>query len=165
MAELTDAVLRSLRRIIRATSLHSRRLGKETGLTTPQVVVLREVERHPDCSVSEVAREISLSQATVTTLLNGLEDRQLIKRTKNDHDKRRTDISLSAKGARFVQEAPLPLQENFVERFARLATWEQYAIVAALERVASMMDADGLDAAPMLDSAADLGPQSAIDPG
>ena len=36
--DLPDHVLVALRRIIRATDLHSRKLGKKTGLTTPQLV-------------------------------------------------------------------------------------------------------------------------------
>ncbi len=45
MNELHDQVLVSLRRIIRATDLHSRKLGKETGLTTPQLVVMRAIQQ------------------------------------------------------------------------------------------------------------------------
>jgi hypothetical protein len=40
-AELPDHVLVALRRIIRATDLHSRKLGKKTGLTTPQLVIIQ----------------------------------------------------------------------------------------------------------------------------
>jgi hypothetical protein len=43
-----------------------------------------------------------------------------------------------------------------VDRFSRLASWEQHSIVASLERVAAMMDADDLDAAPLLASGEDV---------
>lgn len=148
--ELTDAVLVSLRRIIRATSLYSRRLGKETGLTTAQLVVLRQVENHPGVSVSEIARQISLSQATVTSLVKQLESDELLTKRKATEDKRRIEIALTNRGQRLLASAPMPLQDNFVKRFTELQSWEQHAIVASLERVAGMMDAQKLDAAPML---------------
>ena len=152
MADLTDEVLVSLRRIIRATDLHSRRLGKETGLTAPQLVVLKDVEKHVSSSVSEIARRISLSQATVTNILNRLESSSLLTRVRSKGDKRRMEVSLTLKGKRLMTKAPQPLQDEFVERFSRLANWEQHSLVAALERVAAMMDAENLDAAPLLAS-------------
>ena len=148
--ELIDAVLVSLRRIIRATSLHSRKLGKDTGLTTAQLVVLREVEGAPAISVSDIARHISLSQATVTTLIQHLEAQELVSKQKSETDKRRLEVTLTSKGADLLASAPPPLQEDFAERFEQLESWEQYAIVSALERVAVMMDATNLDAAPLL---------------
>src|SRR3546814_14643081 len=36
-------VLTALRRIIRATDLHSKQLAREVGLTTPQAVLLQEI--------------------------------------------------------------------------------------------------------------------------
>ena len=72
MTSLDDQVLVALRRIIRATDIHSRGLAKKTGLTTPQLVILRAVADASAPTVSEIALAVSLSQATVTTLLNKL---------------------------------------------------------------------------------------------
>ena len=150
MSELHDQVLVSLRRIIRATDLHSRRLGKETGLTTPQLVVLRAVHERCSPTVSEIARNVSLSHATVTSILNRLENQGFIRRVRSEEDKRRVNVHLTTEGATLLETAPQPLQESFVNRFAALETWEQHLVVAALDRVATMMDAEDLDAAPLL---------------
>ena len=68
MSDLPDQVLVSLRRIIRATDLHSRQLGKKTGLTTPQLVIIRTIGELRDPTVSDIAKAVSLSLATVTTI-------------------------------------------------------------------------------------------------
>lgn len=47
--------------------------------------------------------------------------------------------------------APKPLQESFVQQFQDLHDWEQTMILSALERVAYMMDAQHIDASPVLD--------------
>lgn len=150
MADLQDQVLVSLRRIIRATDLHSRKLGKQTGLTTPQLVIIKAIGELRDPTVSDIAKAVSLSLATVTTILNRLETSGLVHRERSVIDRRRVIVTLTEEGEDKRSHAPKPLQDSFVDRFTRLETWEQHHIVAALERVASMMDAEELDAAPLL---------------
>ena len=150
MKDLQDEVLVSLRRIIRATDLHSRKLGKETGLTAPQLVIIKAVGSLTEPTVSDVAKAVSLSLATVTTILNRLETNQLVQRTRSKVDRRRVIVTLTPSGEALRLQAPKPLQDRFVDRFTKLESWEQHHIVAALERVATMMDAEDLDAAPLL---------------
>jgi DNA-binding MarR family transcriptional regulator len=150
MNDLQDEVLVSLRRIIRATDLYSRKLGKRTGLTTPQLVVIQAIGTLRDPTVSDVAKAVSLSLATVTTILNRLEANGLVHRERSAVDRRRVIVTLTEKGEELGASAPKPLQDSFVDRFVRLESWEQHQIVAALERVATMMDAEELDAAPIL---------------
>ena len=150
MSDLQDHVLVSLRRIIRATDLYSRKLGKRTGLTTPQLVVIQAIGTLRDPTVSDVAKAVSLSLATVTTILNRLEANGIVHRERSAVDRRRVIVTLTEKGEELGASAPKPLQDSFVDRFVRLESWEQHQIVAALERVATMMDAEELDAAPIL---------------
>ena len=159
---LEDDVLVSLRRIIRATYIHSRRLGKVAGLTTPQLVILRAVSEHPGSTVSDIARRVSLSQATVTTLLNKLEGGDLVTRERSTEDRRRVNLSLTPTGEQVLDSAPEPLQDQFASRFRNLESWEQHQLVASLERIANMMDAEDLDAAPMLATGEAL-PEQQID--
>lgn len=146
-----EEVLVALRRIIRATDLHSKRLGRSTGLTTPQLLVLQTVKKIPMATVNEVAKSISLSQATVSTILDRLEAKELITRQRNTQDKRKVNLILTEKAQQVVSEAPLPFQEAFSKRFDHLEEWEQHLILAALTKVATMMDAEDLDASPFLD--------------
>lgn len=150
--DLQDQVLVSLRRIIRATDIHSRKLGKRTGLTTPQLVIITAIGDLKEPTVSDIAKAVSLSLATVTTILNRMETNGLVHRTRSSIDRRRVIVTLTPEGEAIRSSAPKPLQDQFVDRFSKLASWEQHQIVAALERVATMMDAEDLDAAPLLAS-------------
>jgi DNA-binding MarR family transcriptional regulator len=111
---------------------------------------MRAIEESDLPTVSQVSREVSLSQATVTNILNRLEDHKLIRRQRSSEDKRRVNLEVTAAGRKLLKGAPKPLQEGFVARFNQLEDWEQYLIVSSLARVASMMDAEDLDAAPLL---------------
>jgi len=146
-----EDVLIALRRVIRATDLHSRQLIKTTGLTTPQLLLLQNVEGSGPISVNELAGKLKLSQATVTNILGRLEKRCLLMRTRSRQDKRRVIITLTPEGRRLIRDAPIPLQENFVNQFRGLKDWEQAMIISALQHVAEMMDAEKIPALPVLD--------------
>ncbi|MEH6576412.1 MAG: MarR family transcriptional regulator [Amphritea sp.] len=147
-------VLISLRRIIRATDLQSKRIVKACGLTIPQVMLLRSIKNLGDVTVKRLSDEVSLSQATVTTILNRLEDRHLVERIRSTTDRRIVNARLTDKGDEVLETAPPLLHEAFIDRLENLEGWEQTQILSSLQRIASMMDAESLDAAPLLDIAA-----------
>ena len=146
-----DDVLIALRRIIRATDLYSRRLSRESGLTAPQLLILQAIGGHDEMTMGDIATQVSLSQATITTILDRLESRGLVVRERGSADKRRVYARLTNAGRALIADAPEPLQETFVRRFTALQDWEQSQIISAVERIASMMDADDIDASPVLD--------------
>lgn len=145
-----EAVLVALRRIIRAIDIHSKQLVRRHGMTGPQLVVLREIVRCGGASVGELARVARLSSATVTGIVTRLETRALVERRRSDEDRRRVLVRPTAQAARVLEHAPAPLQEKFLREFSSLHDWEQALLVAALQRVAAMMDAEGLDVEPLL---------------
>jgi DNA-binding MarR family transcriptional regulator len=101
-------------------------------------------------SVGELARRVSLSQGTVTGVLDRLEKRGLVERSRSDSDRRRVLVRLTEAGFSVLGEAPSLLQDEFVARFQMLAAWEQTLILSSLQRVASMMGAEDLEAESLL---------------
>lgn len=148
--EKHEQLLISLRRVIRAISIHSRQLNKESGLTGPQLLVMRKIAELDEPLAKKIAQEITLSAATVTTILDRLENRDLVIRRRSKTDKRKVHLSLSEAGLSLLSSSPQPLQEHFIKRYQNLEEWEQSQLLSAVERIASMMDATELDAAPVL---------------
>ncbi len=144
-------VLISLRRIIRATDLQSKRMVKSCGLTIPQVMVLRAIYSLGDVTVKRISDDVSLSQATVTTILNRLEDKKLVERVRSQLDKRVVNARLTEQGREVLAAAPPLLHEKFIQRFEALEEWEKTQVLSSLQRVATMMDAESIDASPLLD--------------
>ena len=145
-----NELLLSLRKIIRAISLHSKALNRKYGITGPQLMVLQEISNHGQISVTALAKSISLSQATATDIVNRLEKRELLTKIRSDQDKRRITIKLSEKCLQILEQAPPPLQETFIKRFSHLEEWEQLMILSAMKRVVHMMAAEKIDASPIL---------------
>ncbi|ABM03828.1 transcriptional regulator, MarR family [Psychromonas ingrahamii 37] len=149
--EKYEQLLISLRRVIRSISIHSRKLHKESGLTVPQLMVMRKIAQLDQPLAKQIAQEITVSAATVTTILDRLQSRHLIIRTRSETDKRKVHLSLSEVGQKLLNDLPkAPLQEHFIKRYQHLEDWEQSQLLSAVERIASMMDAAELDAAPVL---------------
>lgn len=146
-----EAVLVALRRVIRATDLHSKHLAKTTGLTAPQILLLQTIRDKGEVTIGEIANDMSLSQATVTTILDRLEKRGLVYRERSKEDKRKVHAHLTDTAIETLKSAPIPLQDQFARQYADLQEWEQTMIISSLQRVAQMMDAQHIDASPVLD--------------
>jgi DNA-binding MarR family transcriptional regulator len=150
LQDLSEQMLVALRRVMRAVDLHSRKLMQSHGLTGPQALVLQEVVKGVGLSAGELASRVSLSQATVTDILNRLEQRGLLTRERSESDRRKVAVRPTLAGGEVIAAAPPLLQETFVRRFGDLKPWEQMLLLSSLQRIAELMDAERLDAAPLL---------------
>ena len=149
--QVEQVLLIALRRIIRAIDLHSKKLNRESGLTGPQLIILQTINALPEVTPKRLASEVTLSQGTVTVILDRLEARGLIQRVRSERDRRSYHLTLSETGRDLLEKAPPPLQDAFIERFSKLEQWEQTQILSSVQRLAVMMDAVGIDAAPILE--------------
>lgn len=148
--EIEERILVALRRIIRAIELHSRDLLDSSGLTGPQLAALTEVARAGGLSAGALAHALRVGQPTVTGIVERLERRGLLIRSRNDVDRRSVDIAITDDGRRLLTAAPPLLQERFRQRLARLQDWERSQILTILQRIAAMMDVEELAASPHL---------------
>ena len=146
-----DTILISLRRITRAIDIQSKRLVKKSGLTAPQLVVIQALRRDGEMPPSAIARAVSLSQATVTSILERLERAALVRRRRSDTDRRVVLVGLTPEGLAKAESAPELLQSGFIRAFGELETWEQHMLIASVQRIAELMDAEDLDASPILE--------------
>jgi len=150
--DIEDAIVAAIRRVIRAVDLQSRRLLDRYELTGPQLATLRAAARLDAPSIGTLARAVSLSQPTVTGILNRLEKRRLIARERSADDRRSIAIRVTPEGSGLLERAPSLLQDQFRDELARLREWERHWLLAALQRIASMMDAETIDASPYLET-------------
>jgi len=148
--QLCKEVLISLRKIIQAIDLHSKKLSREYGLTGPQLVILQEISNHDQMSVTELGKSISLSQGTVTDILSRLIKKELITKKRSPFDKRRVEIQLTENCRQLLDKAPPPLQETFMEQFSEIEEWEQLMILSSLRRLVDMMSAKKIEASAIL---------------
>ena len=149
MDQLNQALV-SIRQILRATELHGKALRIATGLKTSQLLVLQALEDTPEMTVGEITAQVHMAQASVTMIVARLEELGLVVRSRGTTDKRKVFVSLTKAGHDILEQAPEALHQRFAEQFEPLKEWEKTMLVASLQRVASMLDASDIDAAPIL---------------
>ena len=143
MSNPIDQVQSSIRRIIRASDVHSNFIHRTAGLTAPQLTMLKAISNAgKPATMGQLAKAVSLSQATTTTILDRLEKGGYALRQRSQHDKRKVFVLLTEAGRVALQQAPQLIQEEFIEQFSRLEAVEQGAILSALNKVAEMMSKD-----------------------
>lgn len=144
-------VLSAMRRLIRATDLDAKKVARQTNLSTSQLLVMELLASIGELTVGGIGERVGLAQATVTSMVDRLEERELVARRRSDEDRRQVRVSLTAQGRELLAKAPTALQIRFLENFAGLRDWEKCAILSSLQRLADLMEAEDLDASPVLD--------------
>lgn len=150
-----DDILREIRRIVRRVSLYSKQLNQDVGLTVPQLLNLKaigrfEEEGDSEITIANLSRAVQLSSATVSRIVDRLVKAGYVLRSRSEIDRRKLSLSLSKKGWAQYRRLPNSLQDSFVEQWEKLEATERRELVRALKRIASLMHADSVDAAPML---------------
>lgn len=145
-----DEIVAALRRIIRAVDLHSRDLVESVGLTWPQLATMRAADRLGECSIGVLARAVHLSQPTLTGIIQRLEKANYVTRSPDQQDGRSVRITITDAGRELLRKAPSLLQDRFHAELAKLKDWERSQTLASLQRIAEMMDAESLEASPIL---------------
>lgn len=141
----SDEVLINLRKIIQAIDVRSKKLSQTCGVTGPQLVVLKEIVKTEGRTIGIISRNVSLSQPTTTTIIDRLESKGFITKKRDVVDKRKIFIHPTEDGINIVNDAPSLLQDEFIQEFNKLETWEQTLMLSILQRIVTMMDIKSYD--------------------
>jgi len=152
----TKQALTALRKILRTTERNSKILLHACGLTPSQLILMHVLEEGGEQPAGSVAARMGITQATTTVLIQKLESLGMVERRKGDADRRQSWLSLTPKGVRTLAITPDGPHNQFHQEFKSLQEWEQLMIIAALERVATMLGDTGNDAVPIVDSRPNL---------
>jgi DNA-binding MarR family transcriptional regulator len=145
-------------------------MSSQIGLTVPQLMCLKAIGEFEDNQVAEitvaaVAERVRLSPATVSRIIDRLVRMDLVSRERKAKDRRKVCLSLTIQGLERFQHLPTPLQERFVERLLALPESERENLLSSLRRISALMDAEEIDAAPMLYPGEVFNEQEALTPG
>ena len=125
------------------------------------MLCLKAISEFPadtDVTVAMVAEAVQLSAPTVSRILDKLEKGNYVTRQRNAKDRRRVCVSLTEDGWKRIDNLPTPLHEQFLKRLDTLDPIECLGLLKALERIVELMDAEDIDAAPLLTPELEVGP-------
>jgi DNA-binding MarR family transcriptional regulator len=133
-------VITALRQIMQKIDLHSRRLMKNHDTTIPQAVCLYHLYEKGVTTAALLSRQVHLSASTLVGVLDRLEEKKLISRSRDKDDRRSVMIDVTDKGREFVRETPYLLHNRFSQALSKLPLEEQQMIAAGLETLVQLFE-------------------------
>jgi DNA-binding MarR family transcriptional regulator len=137
------AALDTLRRFVQALRLSSSASEREVGLPAAQLFVLRTLGRREGLSLLELAAETRTDPSSVSVVVKRLEERRLVARRPDPHDRRRIRLALSARGRALLAGAPHPPQDALIAALEAMSAAERKRLVRLLERLTAAMGGTG----------------------
>jgi DNA-binding MarR family transcriptional regulator len=137
-----EHVIVALRRITRAADIHSHLLQRDFGVTGPQLSTLRMVHRLQPVSTGALARAAYIGYATLTGILDRLEERGFVTRTRDPADRRTVILKMTPAGEKLLASAPSLLQNRLHDELKRMPEAESSVLLKALTQVATLMESE-----------------------
>jgi len=114
-------IIDNLRRVFQILNEQSKKVGRETGLTGPQLWAIKMINEHSPVKVSDLANRLYLHPATVIGIIDRLEKQNLAKRRRSIDDRRVVWIELTEKGNRLLKSAPEVAQGLLVSGLEKIS--------------------------------------------
>ena len=119
--------------------LVSKYLLKKHKITIPQLICLQEIFQHGPISLGALTKIVFLNNSTVTGIVDRLENRGLVQRTRISKDRRQVHAEITQTGIEFIEKSPPPLQKAFFNRLAELDEEKITLILWSLEMIVDML--------------------------
>jgi len=151
-------VMISVRKIVRAVNLESKRVEKNLGISIPQLLTLKHLnEQHDYKSTMRRLRVfLSLNASTVTGIVARLESKGYIARLPDPNDKRSTPIVLTSKGNELIKKSNESLHERISKNLDRISDEEYLTIVNSFETITNFLNIEDVDASPIITGPTDI---------
>jgi DNA-binding MarR family transcriptional regulator len=103
---------------------HLDELVKPSGITALQYTALTVLERHDGLSAAQLARDSFVTAQSIADLVRSLENRGLVRRERNPHNRRELLILLTDSGRELLEQFAAPVRD-LEERMVRDLTAHQ----------------------------------------
>lgn len=140
------AIVNGLRRVVRALELFSREIHRDFGLTAPQLWALKTLESRGPLTISELAAQLHIHQSSTSILLNRLEERGLVRRLRQQQDRRFVRVELTDRAVALCRAAPDPAQGRLVHRLSGMPASRIKRIRQSVDDVVRAMEAEDVEA-------------------
>ena len=145
-------IMISVRKIVRAINLESKRVEKNFGISIPQLLTLKYLKEKPDykTTMRSLREFLSLNASTVSGIVSRLEAKGFVARLPDPADKRSTPIVLTSKGDELIKKTNVSLHEKISKNLEALNDDEYGAIVGSFQTIINFLNIEDLDASPII---------------
>jgi MarR family transcriptional regulator, organic hydroperoxide resistance regulator len=121
--------------------LRGREAQRPGELSFSQYAVLRVLADDDEHSAGELAVAAELTPASITKMLDGLSRAGLLERVRDESDRRRVGVRITAEGREIYEQKDRKLTAAWMAEVHQLEPAEVDAMIAAIRRLAALFDA------------------------
>ncbi|MBW2172586.1 MAG: MarR family transcriptional regulator [Deltaproteobacteria bacterium] len=143
--DLVKQIIFQIRRLTQAKELYTKELNKKYQVSASQLNSLIALYEQGSLPPSQIARHIMVKSSTVTGIIDRLEQKGLVTRSRTSPDRRVITVELTESGRTLAENAPPPIQQKVVEGLERLPQSEMEKIVLGLNMLTQMLDVQDLE--------------------
>ena len=137
-------IIDNIRRVFQVVNEQSKQAEKETGITGPQLWAIKTIAQHGPIKGAELARRMYLHPTTIVGILDRLEARGLITKTRSKVDRRIVEVELTEQGRSLVANAPEVVQGMLVQGLETLTAEKLLRISDGLDELVGILGAQGV---------------------
>ncbi|MFH1243695.1 MAG: MarR family transcriptional regulator [Pseudomonadota bacterium] len=141
----TKEIIFAIRRLIQAAEMYTKELNKKYKISAAQLNCLLALKENGPLPPSQIAWHMMVQSSTVTGVVDRLEQKGLVSRSRNSLDRRVITINLTEAGLHLARNAPPPIQKKIVNGLKRLSEADKEHIFASLTTLTNMLDVQDLE--------------------
>lgn len=149
MAREKTAVIDNLRRIFQVITEYSKTAERTTGLTGPQLWAVKILDNAAPLKVSDLAKLMCLRPATVVGIIDRLEGKELLRRTRSNEDRRIVNLCLTESGKKLAAKAPEVAQELLLTGLEELSEEQFCRVEEGMKLMVRMLGAENITPKPL----------------
>jgi len=142
----TVDIVQGLRRVVKALQTYSQDVRHAYGLTGPQLWALKTLQHNGRMSTGGLAAALAVHQSSASILIDRLDNRGLVRRTRGRRDHRFVDVELTKRGAALAADAPEAAQGRLLHALEAMPAREVRRIKHAVTRLVQAMEASDVHA-------------------
>jgi DNA-binding MarR family transcriptional regulator len=143
--DLVREIVWLIRKLMQGSYLYNKELNKKYQVSAPQLSSLLALYENGPLPPSQIAKYIMVNSSTVTGIIDRLEQKELVERSRISLDRRVITVTLTERGQELAKNAPPPIQEKIVDGLQKLPPDEIEQIVQALTKLTYMLDVQDLE--------------------
>ncbi len=126
-------ILIATHKMVKDLDRETTRISAAYGLTFPQFMVLEALLHKESMTVGEIKDTILSSNGTIPVIINNLEKQEMVKRSKDSEDHRRSLIMLTEKGRALIEQVNPENIKMYQDRFSVWTKAEKKELIRLLE--------------------------------
>lgn len=119
-SQVMSDILDNIRRVFQILNEHSEKVERETGLTSPQLWMIKVIAEEAPIRVDDIARRIYLHPVTVIGILDRLESKGLVVIKRSWWNRRVVFVELTDAGNKMIESAPEVAQGLLISGLEKL---------------------------------------------